>query len=64
MKPQSLGKQLAIGATFGVVMILIGLIEEPVSLLSFYGLGMLVGGAIGGVVLYMILYRLWPKKSV
>ena len=65
MEPQSILKQIAIGAAFGVLVILINQLRDPnpQPLLSLGGISLLVGGAIGGVVLYMLLYRLWPKKK-
>jgi uncharacterized membrane-anchored protein len=65
MEPQSITKQIAVGAFFGVLFTLINQLkdsnQEP--LLSVGGISLLVGGAVGGVVLYMVIYRLWPKKK-
>lgn len=64
METQSILKQIAIGAFFGVLFTLINHLKDsnPESLLSVGGIALLFGGAIGGVFLYMVLYRFWPRK--
>jgi predicted MFS family arabinose efflux permease len=65
MEQQSIAKQISIGAFFGVLFAFVNRLSEPSSepFLSVYGIGMLVGSAIGGIFLYMLLYRVWPKKK-
>lgn len=64
MEKQSLSKQLLIGSFFGIVFAYINMLNEPkVDPLSAHGMGFFVGGAIGGAILYMLLYRIWPKKK-
>ena len=65
MKKQSTSKQIVIGAFLGVLFTLIAQLKEPTSepLLSAWGIGLLIGGAVGGVLLYMVLYRFWPSKK-
>ena len=65
MEKQSIQKQIFIGAFFGVLLTLISQLKDPnpESFLSDYGVGLLLGGGIGGVFLYMVLYRFWPRKK-
>lgn len=65
MEPQSTAKQMAIGAFFGVLFVLINQMKEsnPEPLLSVFGIGLLSGGAISGAFLYVLIYRFWPKKK-
>jgi len=64
MQPQSLTKQLLIGGFFGLIFATIDLVKNPNSdPFSAYGIGLFVGGAVGGAILYMLLYRFWPKKK-
>ena len=62
---QSLVQQVLFGALFGVLFSLINWMRDPnpEPLLSTYSIGMLIGGAVGGVFLYMLLYRFWPRKK-
>ena len=63
MEQQSLAKQAVIGAFFGAILAVTRLVKQPeADLTSAYSLGSIVGGALGGIVLYMALYRIWPKK--
>ena len=65
MKSQSVIKQILIGGLFGLLMASLnrfnGSNTEP--LLSLYGIGMLVGGAVSGAILYVLLYRVWPRNK-
>ncbi len=65
MEKQSILKQIGIGAFFGVLLTLVAQLKEsnPEPLLSAGGIGLLFGGAVGGVLLYMVLYRFWPHKK-
>ena len=56
---------MAIGAFFGVLLTLVAQLKEPSPepLLSAGGIGLLFGGGVGGVLLYMLLYRFWPRKK-
>lgn len=64
MEKQSLAKQAAIGAFFGILFTLINLFKhsDGPSWASAAGLLQIAGGAFGGVILYMLIYRFWPKK--
>ncbi len=65
MKSQSIIKQILIGGLFGLLMASINRLNgsntEP--LWSLYGVGMLIGGAVSGAILYMLLYRFWPREK-
>jgi len=65
MKSQSIVKQILIGGLFGLLMAMVNRLNgsntEP--LLSLYGIGMLVGGAVSGAILYVLLYRFWPRTK-
>ena len=63
MERQSVGKQLAIGSIFGVAFVATRYLSNLASVLTPSGVGEILGGAIGGAALYMLLYRLWPKKK-
>lgn len=65
MERQSTLKQIVIGAFFGVLLILVAQLKDPnpEPLLSAGGIGLLFGGAVGGVFLYMVLYRFWRSKK-
>lgn len=65
MEKQSILKQIALGAFFGVLLTLVAQLKDasPEQLLSAGGIGLLFGGALGGVLLYMVLYRFWPRKN-
>jgi hypothetical protein len=63
MRRQSLPKQILIGGMLGFLLAYMNRLNgsnvEP--LLSLYGIGMLIGGAVSGAILYVLLYRLWPR---
>ena len=65
MKSQTIVKQILIGGRFGLLLALVNRLNgsntEP--LLSLYGIGMLVGGAVSGAIVYMLLYRFWPRSK-
>ena len=65
MEKQSILKQIVIGAFVGVLLTLVSQLKDPNPdpLLSAGGVGLLFGGAVGGVLLYMVLYRFWPRKK-
>jgi Na+/serine symporter len=65
MEKQSIPKQIAIGAFFGILLAIINQLKDPnpEPLLSAGGLGLLFGGAVAGVFLYMVLYRFWPRNK-
>lgn len=65
MERQSFAKQIAIGAGVGLMFYFVTKLKEPTtySILSAYGIGELIGSVFGGAVLYMLLYRVWPKKK-
>ena len=63
MQRQSVEKQLAIGSIFGVVVAATRYLSNLASVLTPSGVGEIFGGVIGGAALYMLLYRLWPKKK-
>lgn len=60
---QSIPKQIAIGAVVGVLFGVINQLKEPAPVLSAAGLLQLLGAAIGGVVLYMVVYWIWLKMK-
>jgi hypothetical protein len=61
MKKQSILQQLGIGAFIGVVLAAASHIRQsnPEPLLSSAGLGVMLGGAIGGVLIYVLAYQVW-----
>ena len=65
MRPQSIIKQILIGGLLGLLLALVNRLNgsntEP--LLSLYGIGMLLGGAVSGAILYVLLYRFWPRTK-
>lgn len=65
MKSQSIVKRILIGGLLGLLLALLNRLNgsntEP--LLSLYGFGMLVGGAVSGAILYVLLYRFWPRTK-
>ena len=65
MKSQSITTQILIGGGFGFLMAFINRLNgsniEP--LMSLYGIGMLIGGAVSGAILYVLLYRFWPRNK-
>ncbi len=65
MKSQSITKQILIGGLFGLLMASVNRLNgsniEP--LWSLYGVGMLVGGAVSGAILSVLLYRVWPRNK-
>jgi Na+/H+ antiporter NhaA len=65
MKSQSITTQILIGGGFGFLMAFINRLNgsniEP--LMSLYGIGMLIGGAVSGAILYVLLYRSWPRNK-
>ena len=65
MKSQTIVKQILIGGALGLLLALLNRLNgsntEP--LLSLYGIGMLVGGAVSGAIVYMLLYRFWPRSK-
>ena len=64
MRPQSLSKQILIGGAAGFLLAYMNRLNgsnvEP--LMSLYGIGMLIGGAISGALLYVLIYRVWPRN--
>jgi hypothetical protein len=64
VRSQSLGKQILIGGAAGFLLAYMNRLNgsnvEP--LMSLYGIGMLIGGAISGAILYVLLYRVWPRS--
>ena len=58
---QSIPKQIAIGAFVGVLFSLANQLKERAPVLSAAWLLQLFGAAIGGVVLYMVVYWIWLK---
>lgn len=65
MKSLSIVKQILIGGLLGLLLALVNRLNgsntEP--LLSLYGIGMLVGGAVSGAILCVLLYRFWPRSK-
>lgn len=61
MDQQSIPKQIGIGAFVGVLFGLVSQLKEPAPVLSAAGLLQLFGAAIGGIVLYMVVYWIWLK---
>ena len=63
MRSQSLPKQIVIGGVAGFLLAYMNRLNgsnvEP--LMSLYGIGMLIGGAISGALLYVLIYRVWPR---
>jgi hypothetical protein len=64
VRSQSLPKQILIGGAVGFVLAYMNRLNgsnvEP--LMSLYGIGMLIGGAVSGAILYVLLYRVWPRN--
>jgi membrane associated rhomboid family serine protease len=65
MEQQPVFKQIAVGAFFGVLFSFVGRLKEsnPEPLLSVGSLAVIAGSAVGGVLLYVLRYRVWPKKK-
>lgn len=62
MRSQSVSKQVAIGASFGVIGALTDVLKSPEKYTDVaYMLGFIVGGAFLGSMLYMVAYKFWPK---
>jgi hypothetical protein len=64
VRSQSLPKQILIGGATGFLLAYMNRLNgsnvEP--LMSLYGIGMLIGGAVSGAILYVLLYRVWPRN--
>lgn len=65
MEHQSIAKQIAVGAFFGVLFAMVNRLSDAAAepFMSVGGLAYFAGSAVAGVVLYMVLYRIWPKKK-
>lgn len=67
MEEQSILKQTFIGAVIGLALFFVSQLvapdAHPEPLFTPRGLGQMVGGAFGGVVLYMLYYRIRQRKK-
>ena len=65
MKRQPILKQLLIGAAAGLVIALVHGLghSDPDPVLSAHGLSRLLGGAIGGALVYVAVYRVLRKDK-
>jgi hypothetical protein len=60
---QPIVKQIVIGSFLGFLIALIHALgaSDPDPILSPHGVGRLLAGAVGGALVYMAVYRAWPR---